>query len=83
MLNDIGELDAPRLRMVRGVGQHGPRLDVARPVIDDIDVLDVDLFGINPKEAEIMDPWHRLFLECAWDSIRLLIADHGLTPLAV
>ncbi|HZF07644.1 MAG TPA: condensation domain-containing protein, partial [Thermoanaerobaculia bacterium] len=29
-----------------------------------------DLFwGINPREAELMDPQHRVFLECAWAAL--------------
>ncbi|HLL70296.1 MAG TPA: amino acid adenylation domain-containing protein [Pyrinomonadaceae bacterium] len=26
-------------------------------------------FGINPREAEVIDPQHRLFLECAWEAL--------------
>ncbi|HEX8352001.1 MAG TPA: type I polyketide synthase, partial [Pyrinomonadaceae bacterium] len=26
-------------------------------------------FGINPREAEVMDPQHRLFLECSWEAL--------------
>jgi len=37
--------------------------------LDDIDKFDAGLFGLNPRESEIMDPQHRLFLECAWESL--------------
>jgi acyl transferase domain-containing protein/acyl carrier protein len=30
---------------------------------------DAAFFGINPREAEVMDPQQRLFLECAWEAI--------------
>jgi acyl transferase domain-containing protein/NAD(P)-dependent dehydrogenase (short-subunit alcohol dehydrogenase family) len=30
---------------------------------------DAAFFGINPREAEIMDPQQRLFLECAWEAV--------------
>jgi acyl transferase domain-containing protein/acyl carrier protein len=33
------------------------------------DEFDAAFFGINPREAEAMDPQHRLFLESAWEAI--------------
>ncbi|MER7414244.1 MULTISPECIES: type I polyketide synthase [Streptomyces] len=33
--------------------------------IPDVDLFDADLFQITPDEAEILDPQHRIFLECA------------------
>jgi acyl transferase domain-containing protein len=35
----------------------------------DIAGFDADLFGIPPREAEILDPQHRMFLECAWEAL--------------
>jgi natural product biosynthesis luciferase-like monooxygenase protein/amino acid adenylation domain-containing protein/non-ribosomal peptide synthase protein (TIGR01720 family) len=37
--------------------------------IDDIDRFDPLFFQISPREAELMDPQQRLFLEVAWESI--------------
>ena len=34
-----------------------------------IDQFDATLFGIMPREAEAMDPQHRLFLECSWEAL--------------
>jgi acyl transferase domain-containing protein/acyl carrier protein len=41
----------------------------AGAVLEDIELFDAGFFGFNPKEAEITDPQHRLFLECAWETL--------------
>lgn len=35
----------------------------------DIEWFDANFFGFNAREAEVMDPQHRLFLETAWEAI--------------
>jgi amino acid adenylation domain-containing protein len=39
----------------------------ARPILEHPELFDAEFFGIYPKEAELMDPQHRIFLECAWE----------------
>ncbi|MEH2238966.1 beta-ketoacyl synthase N-terminal-like domain-containing protein [Nostoc sp.] len=34
--------------------------------LEDMDLFDASFFGYNPRDAEIMDPQHRIFLECAY-----------------
>ena len=34
-----------------------------------IEEFDAGFFGYPPREAEVMDPQHRLFLECAWQAL--------------
>src|SRR5579863_4890658 len=46
-----------------------PNYVKAGTVIEDIDRFDAAFFGFTPREAEIMDPQHRLFLECAWEAL--------------
>ncbi len=46
-----------------------PRYIMARPVLDDVELFDAAFFGVTPKEAELMDPQHRIFLECAWNAL--------------
>ncbi|HEX6292476.1 MAG TPA: beta-ketoacyl synthase N-terminal-like domain-containing protein [Herpetosiphonaceae bacterium] len=48
---------------------HHPRYVRAHGSLDDIDRFDAHFFGYLPREAEILDPQQRLFLECAWEAI--------------
>ncbi|HET8840846.1 MAG TPA: type I polyketide synthase, partial [Ktedonobacteraceae bacterium] len=41
----------------------------AGTVVEDIEAFDASFFGYTPREAEIMDPQHRLFMECAWEAL--------------
>jgi amino acid adenylation domain-containing protein len=41
----------------------------ARGIIEDYDKFDAAFFGIGPKDAELMDPQQRLFLEACWEAL--------------
>ncbi|HXT46981.1 MAG TPA: beta-ketoacyl synthase N-terminal-like domain-containing protein [Pseudonocardiaceae bacterium] len=38
-------------------------------VVEGIDLFDADFFGYRPTEAEMLDPQHRLFLECCYHAL--------------
>jgi amino acid adenylation domain-containing protein len=46
-----------------------PQYVLARGIVDDVEMFDAAFFGINPKEAELMDPQQRIFLELAWQCL--------------
>ena len=37
--------------------------------LDDAALFDAGFFGVSPREAEVMDPQHRAFLECSWEAL--------------
>lgn len=46
-----------------------PNYVKAAPILPDIEHFDARFFGYSPKEAELIDPQHRLFIECAWEAL--------------
>jgi colibactin biosynthesis polyketide synthase len=53
-----------------------PNYVPARAVLDDPDLFDAGFFGVTPREAVVMDPQHRILLECAWEALE----DAGYLP---
>ncbi|MFD2762813.1 SDR family NAD(P)-dependent oxidoreductase [Micromonospora eburnea] len=41
----------------------------AKGVLTDADRFDAGFFGFHPREAEVLDPQHRVFLECVWTAL--------------
>lgn len=46
-----------------------PNYVPAAAPLNDFDMFDADFFGFSPKEAAILDPQHRKFLETAWHAL--------------
>ncbi|MEE8526488.1 MAG: polyketide synthase, partial [Thermoanaerobaculia bacterium] len=62
-----------------GVPSHlldDPSYVKAAGIVEGEDLFDARLFGLSPREAELLDPQHRLFLECAWTALE----DAGYPP---
>jgi acyl transferase domain-containing protein/acyl carrier protein len=41
----------------------------AKPYMEGIELFDAAFFGFTPREASLLDPQHRIFLECAWEAL--------------
>ena len=48
-----------------------PRYVRSAPVLADIAGFDAAFFGLSAEQAELLDPQHRLFFECAWESLEM------------
>ncbi|HEY0833187.1 MAG TPA: SDR family NAD(P)-dependent oxidoreductase, partial [Azospirillum sp.] len=75
----IREVPADRWdwRRVHGDPQQGEFTNVKYGgFTPDIDKFDPLFFGMSPREAEMMDPQHRLFIQCVWK----LIESAGYAP---
>jgi acyl transferase domain-containing protein/acyl carrier protein len=54
-------VEAARIRDLRYVAAWG--------VVEGAELFDAFFFGFSPREAEVVDPQQRLFLECAWEAL--------------
>ncbi|GHO97479.1 hypothetical protein KSF_075270 [Reticulibacter mediterranei] len=50
---------------------HQPDYVGAEGLLENADCFDASFFGYTPREAEVMDPQQRLFLECAWEALEM------------
>lgn len=46
-----------------------PNYVAAKGVLEQADCFDAGFFGFSPREASLMDPQQRVFLECAWTAL--------------
>ncbi|MEL7208284.1 MAG: polyketide synthase, partial [Actinomycetota bacterium] len=62
-------LDALRALGVPEDRAADPRYVAVVSALDHADCFDAEFFGLSRREAEIMDPQHRILLECAWGAL--------------
>ncbi len=56
--------------------EFGPDYVAAHGILDGAEMFDSGFFGIPPRDADFMDPQHRLFLETCWSALE----DGGYDP---
>jgi len=52
----------------------------AKGVAEGVEMFEPAFFGFTPREAELMDPQHRVLLECAWEALEDAGVDPGRFP---
>jgi acyl transferase domain-containing protein len=68
----VDELEVPNAEEL----SKDPNYVRARSILEDVGLFDAEFFGILPREAELMDPQQRLFLESCWQAFE----DAGYDP---
>ncbi|MGC4059466.1 MAG: SDR family NAD(P)-dependent oxidoreductase [Aquabacterium sp.] len=78
-VESISLLDASQAASANPAYAQSPNFRAAAGVLPDIEQFDAGLFGYSPREAELMDPQQRIFLECAWETFE----DAGYVPSTI
>ena len=61
--DELAEAGVPQ-----GLMRHRDYVPFGAP-LDNFADFDAEFFGLSPKDAAIMDPQHRQFMECAWEAL--------------
>lgn len=46
-----------------------PKFVKAHGLLEGMELFDATFFDMSPRDARILDPQHRIFLECAWEAV--------------
>ena len=68
------DLEAARVPAPRRRDPHYVR---SAAVLDGVEFFDASFFGMSARDAQITDPQHRVFLECAWHALEDAACDPG------
>jgi acyl transferase domain-containing protein/acyl carrier protein len=74
LCNGVESVRFPTAEQLKSLGVAASQLQDTRFVrassfLENIEWFDAPFFNISPREAELMDPQHRVFLECAWEAL--------------
>ncbi len=67
-VESLTEFSAAELTRVSQAQKDHPNYVRKGAILQDIDQFDADYYNLNRKEARLIDPQHRLALECAWEA---------------
>ncbi|HEY9420437.1 MAG TPA: polyketide synthase, partial [Thermoanaerobaculia bacterium] len=82
-VESLRNLTPDELAKVPAEMRRSPHFVPVTGMVRDYQDFDAAFFGVNPREADVMDPQQRLFLECSWAALENAGYDPERCPGAV